>query len=289
MPRAVPADAQCKVIPNSQDSNGPLVVIRGAGDTATAVGRRLFLAGFPVVMTELGSPLCVRRSVAYSEAVFEREVVVEGVGARLARLRDLSSWPFDSSIAVIVDECAQVIGEVEPGIVVDARILKRRADTDIRQARLVAVLGPGVRAGVDCHFVVETQRGHNLGRVMYEGEAEPDTREPAAVLGHSHQRVMYAERGGTFETVARIGDSVNAGDVVARIDEESIISHVTGTVRGLLRSGMSVVPGTKVGDVDPRNRPEFCFTISDRSNAIAGGVMEGIFALRNHRFDRGRT
>lgn len=278
-------DAQRKVTLSTTNPPQTLVVVRGAGDTATAVGRRLFLAGFRVVMTEVASPLCIRRMVAFSEAVFEGEVVVEGVVARLARAGELATWTFEAGIPVVVDEAARLIEQVHPDIVVDARILKRRADTEIRQAHVVGALGPGCRAGVDCHFVVETKRGHNLGRVIYEGEAEPDTGEPGPVLGFTYERAVYPEREGTFEPAVQIGDSINAGDVVGRIDGQALIARIAGTVRGVLRSGVDVTPKTKVADVDPRSCSEFCHTISDRSNAIAGGVMEGVLALRSRLID----
>ena len=207
-----------------------LVLVRGAGDVATAVGRRLFLAGFRVVMTELASPLCIRRTVAFAEAVFEGEATVDGVRARLLPSRDPSRWRFDVEIAVAVDEGTHVIEQMRPHVVVDARILKRRADTAIQQAPLVGTLGPGCRAGVDCHFVVETCRRHNLGKVIYEGEAEPDTGEPAPVLGAARERALYAAHEGTFEAAVQIGDSVDVDGTIGRIDGHPIVSRIAGTV-----------------------------------------------------------
>lgn len=262
------------------DVRARLVVIRGAGDTATAVGRRLFLAGFPIVMTELAAPLCVRRTVAFSEAVFEGETVVEGVAARRAEVDELPAWPFEERIAVVVDEAARLVERLRPRVVVDARILKRPATCDRSPGGISGVLGPGARAGADCDFVVETRRGHDLGRVIYDGEASADTGEPAPVLGFSHQRVIYSSRDGVFEAAVGIADSVTAGDAVGWVDGHPFMAQIDGIVRGVLRSGVPVADRTKIADVDPRNCRRYCFTVSDRSNAIAGGVMEAVFALR---------
>lgn len=264
-----------------------LVLVRGAGDVATAVGRRLFLAGFRVVMTERPAPLCIRRAVAFSEAVFEGKAVVDGIVAERAEPSDLRAWPFASGIPVVVDEDGRLIDLARPEVVIDARILKRGGDTAIGQARLVGALGPGFRAGVDCHFVVETKRGHDLGRVIYNGEAAPYTGEPAPVKGLSHERALYPGGEGTFEAAVQIGDSVTAGDLVGRVDGRPVMTRIAGTVRGVLRSGMKVSARTKIADVDPRSCRELCFTISDRSNAIAGGVLEGVFALRDRLTDGG--
>jgi xanthine dehydrogenase accessory factor len=271
----------------SAEAAPPVVLVRGAGDAATAIGRRLHLAGFRVVMTELPSPLCIRRTVAFSEAVYEGEAVVEGVRARLASAADLTGWPFDAAVAVVVDDSARVIEQVHPQVLIDARILKRKADTDIRQAPIVGVLGPGWRAGVDCHFVVETKRGHDLGRVIYDGEAEPDTGAPEPILGVSHERALYAGSEGIFEAAVQIGDSVQPGTRIGRVAGEAIVTRIAGTVRGVLRSGTAVAPRTKVADVDPRNCRRYCFTISDKSNSIAGGVLEGVFALRSRLLGAG--
>jgi xanthine dehydrogenase accessory factor len=233
-------------------------------------------------MTELAEPLCVRRSVAFAEAVFDGHAIVEGVAAWRAEVGDIATWQFQNAIPVVLDESGKLIAALQPDVVIDARILKRRADNDINHARIVGVLGPGSRAGVDCHFVVETRRGHNLGRVIYEGEAEPDTGEPAAVLGCTYERTVYTEQPGVFEAAVRIGQLVKAGTVVGTLDGRPIHSRIAGTVRGVLRSGVTLRSRTKVADVDPRNCPQYCFTISDRSNAIAGGVLEGVFALRDN-------
>ncbi|MBI4456671.1 MAG: EF2563 family selenium-dependent molybdenum hydroxylase system protein [Acidobacteria bacterium] len=268
------------------DITDTLVLVRGAGDTATAVGKRLFLAGFRVVMTELPEPLCIRRTVSFAEAVYDGKALVEGIEGRLAQFGELSRWPFEQAIPIIVDAEGNSIRALRPDVLIDARILKKNVDTRIDQAPMVGALGPGYTAGLDCHFVVETKRGHNLGRAIYQGSAEPDTGKPAPVMGYSNERTLYADQYGAFEALANIGQAVREGVVIGRIGETMLVSRVSGTVRGILRSGLKVQKGTKLADIDPRTCPEFCYTISDRSNAAAGGVLEGILALRRRLLQR---
>ena len=256
-----------------------LVLVRGAGDSATGVGRRLFLAGFRVVMTELPEPLCIRRTVAFAEAVYNGSARVEEVESRLARFEQLAAWPFESSVPVIIDPEGRSIETLRPDVLIDARLLKRNDGTRLDRAPIVGALGPGYIAGKDCHFVVETERGHALGRVLYSGSALPDSGKPGAVMGHTGERVVYASRDGLFHALVEIGETVSAGTPLGKIEEMLIISKISGVVRGILRSGLKIQEKTKLADVDPRGRAEFCSTVSDRSNAIAGGVLEGILSL----------
>ncbi|MBI3939946.1 MAG: molybdenum hydroxylase, partial [Acidobacteria bacterium] len=172
------------------------------------------------------------------------------------------------------------IAALHPDVLIDARMLKRNDGTRIDQAPLVGALGPGYTAGRDCHFVIETERGHDLGRVIYRGSARPDSGEPARFLGHSKDRTVYTTCGGIFHGRVKIGDWVGKGAVIGKIDQTAFIAGISGTVRGILRSGFQVQEKTKIADIDPRGRPEYCNTVSDRTNAIAGGVLEGILALR---------
>lgn len=252
-----------------------LAIIRGAGDIASGTGRRLFRAGFSVVMTEVVEPLCVRRTVSFAEAIYDGEQHVEGVTARRAEPSKLTDWPYHRAIAVVVDPAADCIAALRPRVVIDARLLKRPTDTTIDDALVVGGLGPGFTADVDCHFVVETQRGHDLGRVLSEGTAAPDTGVPATRGGHSGDRVLYTEADGKFEPIATIGDRVEPGDALFRIGGVTQYSAIGGLVRGMLRPGLEVAAGIKAADVDPVAKDTDCVTVSDRSNAIAGGVLEG--------------
>jgi len=269
-------------------SSRALCLVRSAGDVATGTGRRLFLAGFAVVMTEIERPLCVRRRASFAEAVYDGSVAVEGVEARLAQPGGLDRFPFREAVAVVVDPRGDTAEALRPPVIVDARMLKRNPDTRIDQAEVVGALGPGYTAGVDCHFVVETLRGHDLGRVIRDGTAAPDTgrRAPRALrAGHAADRVLYAACAGTIEPLRRIGDVLAAGDAVCRVGGAVHATRIDGVLRGLVRPGIEVSAGTKIADVDPAARSLDGATVSDRANAIAGGVLEGVLPLlwRNER------
>ena len=268
-----------------------LILIRGGGDLATGVAHRLHRAGFTVIVTELPQPLAVRRAVSFAEAVYKERVTVEGVTAHLAPdplvavAKGGGAYTVMGEIPIVVDADDSVLARMRPPIVVDARMAKRNLGTRLTDAKLVIGLGPGFTAGVDCHAVVETNRGHNLGRVYWEGSAEPNTGEPEPVRGVAGQRVLRAPRDGEFKGRVEIGDLVKAGDVLAEVvdplqgvDGEPIRAQFDGVVRGLLHDGLRVTAGMKVGDLDPRGVREYCFLISDKARAVSGGVLEAIFA-----------
>lgn len=258
-----------------------LVLVRGGGDLATGVAHRLHHAGFTVMITELPRPLAVRRAVSFAEAVYAERVTVEGVTARRSPdpMAGMAYTVMDE-IPVVVDADDKVLARIRPPIVVDARMAKRNLGTRLTDAKLVIGLGPGFTAGADCHAVVETNRGHNLGRVYWEGNAESNTGEPEAVRGFAGTRVLRAPREGMFAGQTQIGDAVKAGDTLARVDYEPIRAQFDGVVRGLLHDGLRVTAGMKVGDLDPRGVREYCFLISDKARAVGGGVLESIFAGR---------
>jgi len=260
-----------------------LVIVKGGGDLATGVAHRLHRAGFPVIVTEIAAPTMVRRTVAFAECVYAERVEVEGVWAErtggdtpeamLAAARALLEA---GTVPVLVDPRAEIVPLARPAALVDGILAKRNLGTRIDQAEVVVGLGPGFTAGVDCHAVVETARGHNLGRVILEGPAEPDTGAPGPIGGYTTERLVRAPAAGAFEPRAAIGDHVKAGQVVARVGGAEVRSQIDGVLRGLLREGIEVTEGLKVGDVDPRAKPEHCRTISDKSRAIGGGALEAI-------------
>jgi xanthine dehydrogenase accessory factor len=256
-----------------------LAIVRGGGDLGTGVAHRLHRAGFTVMVTELPQPLCVRRTVSFAEAVYAGSITVEGVTARCADdpMVGMAYTALDE-IPVVVDAQGDVVSRMKPPIVVDARLAKRNLGTRRRDAALVIGLGPGFAAGVDCHAVVETNRGHNLGRVYWEGSAEDDTGLPEAVSGFTGVRVLRAPAGGVFEARRQIGDLVEAGDIVAEVAGTPIVAEFSGVLRGLLRDGLVVPQGMKVGDLDPRRVRDYCFLISDKARAIGGGVLEAVLS-----------
>lgn len=270
----------------------PVVVVRGAGDLATAVGRRLHLCGFSVVHLETPAPTAIRLAVSFAAAVFEGSVAVEGVEARLARNPSEALALLEQGfVAVLVDPELESLPALSPALFVDASMLKGRRRPPVPTRRTLAprvvALGPGFTAGEEAHAVVETQRGHDLGRVLWEGHASPYTGVPGEVGGAGAERVLRAPCGGIFEPLSAIGDSVGPCAPVARVGTAELFPAIPGVLRGLLHRGIEVREGQKVGDVDPRGERRLCFTVSDKANAVAGGVLEaafcGIFPPQRHQ------
>lgn len=255
------------------------VVIKGAGDLATGVAARLWRSGMAVVMTELERPLTIRRTVAFSEAVYEGETTVEDLTAR--RVADVGgvhvAWQA-GVIPVLVDSSAASGAVIRPQVVVDAILAKRNLGTRIGDAPLVIGLGPGFTAGHDVHAVVETNRGHYLGRVLWHGSAEPDTGIPGEIGGVGRERVIYAPADGEFQHRLQIGAHVAKGEVLGSAGGVPVLAPIAGVLRGLIHDGIEVRAGLKIGDVDPRGSADHCFTISDKALAIGGGVLEAIMA-----------
>jgi xanthine dehydrogenase accessory factor len=261
-----------------------LVLIRGAGDLASGVAARLERSGFPVVMTELPQPLMVRRTVCFGEAVYAREIRIEEITARLAPDADTAlSLAAAGVIPVLVDPDGRCRARLMPHVVVDGIMAKRNTGTRITDAPLVIALGPGFIAGEDCHAVIETNRGHFLGRVIWDGSAEADTRTPAEIGGRKEQRALHAPVSGILRAHARIGDRLDAGDLIATVGGEPMRATFPGVLRGLIHDGLTVSAGLKIGDVDARATVEHCFTISDKSLAVAGGVLEAILSYHAGR------
>lgn len=262
------------------DPRRDVILVRGAGDLASGVAMRLHRAGFDVVMTELPAPLMVRRAVCFGEAVWEGAAAVEEITAvhagDLAAARRALTM---RQIPVLVDPAGLCREELAPGVVVDAIMAKRNTGTAITDAPLVIALGPGFVAGRDCHAVVETHRGHWLGRVFWRGAALPDTGLPGELGGESARRVLRAPAAGVFIGRAAIGDAVQAGQRLGAVDATPLVATCDGILRGLIRSGVHVGAGLKVGDIDPRAEREHCFTVSDKSLAVGGGVLEAILAF----------
>ena len=256
------------------------VLIKGAGDLATGIGARLFRSGFDIVMTEIAVPTTVRRTVAFSRAVYEKEAVVEGMRGLLCQSEDeIQAAVSRDEIAVIVDEKCKILDTWKPDVVVDAILAKRNLGTKIGDARYVVGVGPGFTAGEDCHCVVETKRGHDLGRCLWKGSAIPNTGVPGMIGGYAKERLIRASADGVFQGSVSIGDVVEKGHVVGYADGVPICAEVGGVVRGLLQDGVNVTLGMKSGDVDPRGVVEHCFTISDKATAIGGGVLEAILSM----------
>jgi xanthine dehydrogenase accessory factor len=269
-----------------------LIAVKGAGDLATGVMHRLCRAGFPVVATELPEPTVVRRTVSFAEAVLLGEMTVEGISAqRATSVEEITGILANQRVPIVVDPEGHILRQLRPLALVEATLSKRNSGIAIDDAPIVIALGPGYEAGKDVHAVVETNRGHNLGRVYYEGSAEPNTGVPGAIAGYTIERLLKAPAAGKLYGVRQIGDMVQVGEIVAQVHEINcvgepcscqpvpVVAAIPGILRGLLRDGLAVSTSMKVGDIDPRAAPEHCFTISDKSRAIGGGVLEAVLHL----------
>lgn len=255
------------------------VLIRGGGDLASGVAARLFRAGFDVLVTELPQPLVVRRSVSFAEAVFAGEMLVEDIAARLARsFEAVSQIQTAGQVAVLVDPALDCLEEYHPQVVVDARMRKKPPGGDLPEKVLHIGLGPGFTAGKDCQAVIETMRGHTLGRVIWQGRAIENTGIPESVLGKTGERVLRAPQAGILEGKAQIGDVVQEGDLLAVVGREEVRAPFNGVLRGLVHDGLEVFAGMKIGDLDPRSDPKYATLISDKALAIGGGVLEAVLA-----------
>ena len=254
-----------------------VVIIKGAGDIASAVAHKLFRSGFNVVMTEIEKPTFLRRQVSFATCIYEGEWQVEGVRAvRGSNLQSILQILDSNCIAVLIDENCEIKKEFDNHIVIDGIIAKRNTGTKLNDAPLVIGLGPGFTVGIDVHVVVETNRGHNLGRILMEGQAEADTGEPGNINGYSKERVLRAPTNGVVTHYKRIGDLVAKDEVIAYINEAEVKAPITGIMRGLIQQGLLVSKGLKIGDIDPRGELCYVNTISDKGRCIAGGVLEAI-------------
>ena len=254
-----------------------VIVVKGGGDLASGVAWRLHHCGFKVLITEVETPMAVRRKVSFCETVYDGATEVEAVKASLIQAPGEAKTVWhQGQIPVLVDPFCQCRNDIKPSVLIDATLAKKNLGTTIKDASLVIALGPGFEAGTDAHFVVETNRGHRLGRLIMSGTAEPDTGIPGSVLGHASDRVLRAPADGRWQNHLHIGDTVRKGDLVGAVDGESVKASIDGIIRGLIHSDITVSKGLKIGDIDPRPQRENCFTISEKALAIAGGVLEGI-------------
>jgi xanthine dehydrogenase accessory factor len=261
---------------------GLKIVIKGAGEMATGIAHRLYMAGMRnILMTEIPEPLSVRRNVSFCEAVYEGSVEVEGVKAEcIQKIEEVKQVRERQSIAVLVDPQWKCIQILKPHVVVDATMAKRNLGTQKDEAPLVIGVGPGFTAPDGVHIVVESNRGHNLGRTIYNGAAEPYTGIPGQMMGYTKERVLRSPIAGKIKHAKKIGDTVKKGEIILSIDGVPLVATFNGILRGLIRE-IYVTKDEKIGDIDPRGKREHCYTISEKARAIAGGVLEAIMHVYN--------
>lgn len=257
-----------------------LVVIRGAGDLASGVALRLWRAHIQVVMTDIPAPTAIRRTVCFSQAIVHGETTVEDVMARRAESPEAALTVLkEGIIPVLADPEGSCIPVLRPDAVVDAILAKRNLGTKITDAPVVIGVGPGFTAGVDCHAVVETMRGHYLGRVIHAGSAIPNTGIPGLIGGFAGERVLRAPADGVFHQLLEVGAQVKMGDVAATVNGEPMVCTLDGVLRGILADGTPVHKGMKSGDIDPRCEIKHCYCASDKALAVGGGVLEAVLNL----------
>lgn len=260
------------------------ILVRGGGDLASGVAARLHRAGWQVIVAELSRPMAVRRYVSFAQAVYDGEVQIEEITGRLvANFAEVKAVLNRGAVAVMVDPQAEVLRDFRPQVLVDGRMRKRPPEVGMEAAPLVIGLGPGFTAGIDCHAVIETNRGPFMGRVIREGPAQADTGVPEKVAGFQVERVLRAPAPGVLEPAVEIGAHLRSGDLVARVDGLPVTSPFEGVLRGLIYGGLVVHEGEKIGDIDPRGDARLCWMISDKSLAVGGGVLETILSFPSIR------
>ncbi len=266
-----------------------LIIVRGGGDIATGTIHRLHRCGYPVIVLETASPSAIRRRVAFCEAVYDGLSEIEGV-----RCRRVSGYPEAQEILsrgevpILVDEGCRILEEVRPWALVDAILAKRNLGTTRAMADKTIGLGPGFTAGEDVDLVIETMRGHDLGRVIESGSAQPNTGTPGLIAGYGKERVIHSPAAGTFRRYAEIGDLVKKEQVIAAVETEQgsveVRASLTGLLRGIIRDRYPVTKGFKIADIDPRESEyKNCFTISDKARCIGGSVLEALLYLEQEQ------
>lgn len=258
-----------------------LIIIRGAGDIATGSIQRLHRSGFKVLCLEVAQPTAIRRTVALSDAIYVGETRVEDIVARrVETIYEIENAFEDGVVPVMVDPECKILEELEPDVVVDAILAKKNLGTRIDMAKGTVALGPGFIAGEDVDIVIETNRGHDLGRLIFEGPAAPNTNRPGNIDGFTRERVLYAPKTGKIINRHDIGDIVEQGEVIATVEGGEVTAKISGILRGIIRNGTEVFEGMKIGDVDPRitTNPK---TISDKARALGGATLEAVMILKN--------
>lgn len=267
-----------------------LVIFRGAGDVATGSIQKLYRTGFRLLLLERETPLCIRRNVALAQAMIEGEWTVEDVTARkVTNIEEIEKCWDENVVPIIADEDGYYIKKLKPLAVIDGILAKKNYGTNKNMAPITIGLGPGFCAGKDCDVVIETNRGHNLGRLIFEGEPEADTKNPGNIEGFTTERILRASDDGNIKVLKDIGSFVEKGETVAMVGDLPIKAALDGMVRGMINDGFYVKKGLKIGDVDPRRVLRNAKTISDKARLIGGGCLEAVLILRRRLYNGERN
>ena len=262
-----------------------MIIVRGGGDIASGAIEKLHRCGFNVLILEIEKPSAIRRAVCYGEAVYEGEMLVENIKSkRITYLSEMENLFVERIIPVLIDPDGKSINELKPMAVIDGILAKKNMGTNKNMAPVTIALGPGFSAGKNVDIVIETARGHDLGRLILDGVAAENTGIPGNIGGYTKERVIYSHYDGIIKNIKKIGDIVSAGEVIARVSEHEVYATIDGVLRGIIRDGFEVTKNFKVADIDPRmNEQKNCFTISDKARSIGGAVLTGVFILMREK------
>lgn len=267
-----------------ENSMNTRVLIRGGGDIASGIACILHISGFDVLMLEIDKPLMVRRTVSFAQAVYDNITEIEGIQAKKVNCIEeiFDSWN-NSIIPVMVDENCSILNQLCFPILIDAIMAKKNMGTYKEMASITIGVGPGFEAGKDVSAVIETQRGHELGRLIFNGHAKANTGIPSAIDGYDNERLLRAPCNGNIYTRASIGDVVKKGQIICEVSKEPVKAQIDGVLRGMIMNGLTVEKGLKIGDIDPRNIQDYCFTISDKARTVGGAALTAILALSSEK------
>lgn len=264
--------------------NKNLVIVRGGGDVATGTIQKLNRVGFDVLVLEIEKPTCIRRNVAVAQAIFDGEIQIEDIRAVRCENIDQIQRAFDKKlIAVAVDPEGKLIEKLKPICLIDGILAKKNFGTNKKMAPITIGLGPGFEAGIDVDLVIETNRGHDLGRLIFEGPAAVNTGNPGNINGFTTERILRAPASGKVHIIKDLGSVVKKGQVVAEVAGKEVLAGLDGMVRGMINEGLEVYSGMKIGDVDPRVIPRNAKTISDKARLIGGGALEGLLIMKRRK------
>lgn len=258
-----------------------MVIVRGGGDIASGAIQKLHRCGFKVLVLEIENPTCIRRKVSFSEALFEDEIEIEGIKAVKVRgIEEIEGAWKDNKVPVVIDPEGSYISLLKPKAVVDGILAKKNLGTYMNMAPITIAVGPGFEAGKDVNIVIETNRGHNLGRLIFNGEAQENTGAPGNIGGYTKERVIYCPCDGVIKNVREIGDLVKKEEPLAYVGNYVVRATIDGVLRGIIRDSSKVYEGLKIADIDPRlEERKNCFTISDKARTVGGGVLEALIYL----------